>query len=96
MIVRRKKPFCYVNTKDRRAVIQHLRDLANVGHLLDWDPMTILNNFKIRLRERGWGKDQIAQLEQIAYSRTIWEMHLERIRSSGNWFEYIKNKGRMK
>jgi len=96
LIIRRKKPCCYVSPFDKHQIIQRFRDYANVGHLLEIDVMILVSQFKERLRKFGWSDTHIDEMENIAYSSSNWEEFLPRIRSRGNWFEYIRNRGRLK
>lgn len=96
MIIRRKKPPCYVSPFDRWQIIQRFRDYANVGHLLEVDVMLLVCDFKKRLKEFGWNDTHIEEMESTAYATSNWETYLPRIRSKGDWFEYIRNRGRLK
>jgi len=96
LIVRRKKPPCYVDLMDKRSVIQYFRDLANVGHLLAEDVNILRYKFRKRLIEKGWEPEELNKLEEIAMSRTIWEQYLTRIRNRGDWWEYLRLRPRLK
>ena len=96
MVVRRIRPPCHTNMYERREIVQHFRDMANVGHLLELDAMEEIIGFKKKLHEFGWCDKEIDAMETAAYSRTIWEKNLPHtIRNRGNWFVYLKNKWRL-
>ncbi len=81
----------------RRSIIIHFRDLANVGPLLDMDLVEVQYQFRKRLNRFGWGLDAIYDMEIIAYSRVIYELHIPHvIRSRGSRTEYLKNFARHK
>jgi hypothetical protein len=65
--------------------------------MLNWDLAEELHKFRRRLKEVGWNDDIIASLEEVAYSRTIYEGELPHIQKDrGNYLEYIRNRSHFK
>jgi len=78
-------------------VIQRFRDIVNFGTLAHYNVMKVRDRFRRELLAAGHSYQNLEQLEEIAYSRTVFEPQLEHIQKpKGDMMEWIHNKGRWK
>lgn len=89
------RPPCTIDLSSKREVMLHFRDLANMGKLLNMDVMGEITHFRKLCIDAGWSVQNIAKLEQRAYSYTRFEQDLPRlVREKGNWFDYLRDRHR--
>lgn len=81
----------------QRDIIQHFRDVVNLGELLWEDINKERFDFRKKLMDIGWAEEEIAEMEERAYRYTRFESELPHIQPDrGSWFEYIQKRGRTK
>lgn len=79
-------PCCHVNYFETSEVIQHFRDLINVGHLLVWDVEEERAEFVKKLKEVGWDDNHVVNFQNWALNTSIWEEVIPKnIREVGDW-----------
>ncbi|MHA1169669.1 MAG: hypothetical protein ACTSRU_17715 [Candidatus Hodarchaeales archaeon] len=92
----RRRP-CWVDLTNVYEIVQHFRDLANIGPMLDIDLMNEISCFRRLLLKHGWAREYIISFEERAYSRTIYEQYLPHMqKEAGDWFEWLRNRSRWK
>ena len=96
MVLENRGP-CDIDLNERYEIILHFRALADIGPMLVMNLKTALSSFRKKLLDYGWGAEEIAKIETIAYSRSVYEVRIPRtIRSRGNYFDYLSQRGRSK
>lgn len=79
---------------NKRNIILHMRDLANIGDMLEGGAMDLIVKFRKRLHSVGWSYQNIYLLEEMAYSRTNWEELLPHIHSKGSMTDWLGSRHR--
>ena len=64
---------CQVDYDCPGEIIQHFRDLINIGPMLNMDVDEVMSHFRIRLKKQGWSDKHICNFQRYATSTTVWE-----------------------
>jgi len=88
-----EKP-CTLDLSNKTDIIDFFKDLANFGNMLQWDAEEERAKFIKRLKEFGWGRQQILEMEEIAHRCTRYHTGLPSIQERGDFSEYMRNKDR--
>lgn len=74
---------------DKRAIVQHIRDLINIGPLLQMNLEEEIFKTLKKAEEAGWAKEFLDSMLEMACNHTIYEQYLERpIREKGDFWKY--------
>lgn len=96
---------CQVDLCIEWQVVQYIRDLINLSSLLERGFEEELSRFIKQLKQVGWGSDRIHQFITKACYGTRYEDILDvfgrrivprPLPEAGDWFEYLRNKTRVK
>ena len=76
---------------DKREIIQTLRDLINIGPMLEIDLDEEIFKFLKRVEEAGWPREMISSFKEQACNWTIYEQYLPRpIPERGDFWKYAQ------
>lgn len=67
---------CYIDMKNDREVVQHFRDLINVGPLLEMDVNEEIWKFKLKCVEAEYTMETVEELVKKACIGTVYEQYL--------------------
>ena len=83
------------NFSDTKQVIEHFQDLILLSNFLKGGYDAVMFEFIQKLKETGWGDDQIMKFIEVAGYGTFWEERIESpLPSLGDRREFDKNRAR--
>ena len=85
-------PPCKIDMFDQYSIVLHIRDLINMGSMLEMDYEAELVKFQKELVNFGWSLDNVVMMLQRACFGTIYEAELPHMpKERGDWYEYQRN-----
>ena len=76
---------------DKRVIVQHLRDLLNVGPMLQIDLNEEILKFLRKAEEVGWARELLSDFLERACNFTIYEQYLpHNIPERGDFWKYAQ------
>lgn len=86
-----EKNQCQLDLNNTQDIIQHFRDLINIGPMLECDYELEMIKFKKKLLIAGYSGERIQHFEQLACFGTIYEAELPPpIKNRGDYWEWLK------
>lgn len=84
-------PPCEINLYEPKEIIQHFRDLINIGSMLDVDYEEEMCRFRRKLKKFGYDNESVTHFVEYACFGNRWEQEIEPpIKNRGNYWEWLK------